>query len=49
VLEFGFKRYFLVCTYVFDPIYTQFRPGQNSTWNVTTAKSGECLYIVKFF
>jgi len=49
VLEFGFKLDFLVCTYVIDPIYSQFRLGQNSTWNVTTAKSGECLYIGKFF
>jgi hypothetical protein len=49
VLEFGFKLDFLVCTYAIDPICTQFRLGQNSTWNVTTAKSGECLYIRKFF
>ena len=49
MLEFGIKIDFLVCIYVIDPIYTQFRLGQNSTWNVTTAKAGECLYIVKFF
>jgi len=49
VLEFGFKLDFLVCAYVIDPIYTQFRLGQNSTWNITTAKVEECFYILKFF